>query len=88
LSNVPADRQRNMRLLLEQAWFDIPTVYANQHRAILAIEKGESGQQAFKSAFTAWGQTPETTQPETAMPEDRTMPEEWKRSMKDRPRTP
>jgi hypothetical protein len=88
LSNVPADRQRNMRLLLEQAWFDIPTVYANQHRAILAIEKGESGQQAFKSAFTAWGQTPETPQPETAMPEDRTMPEEWKRSMKDRIRTP
>jgi hypothetical protein len=45
-----------------RAWFDIPIVYANQRRAIAAIEKGESGEQAFKAAFTAWGQYPVTVQ--------------------------
>jgi hypothetical protein len=45
-----------------RAWFDIPIVYANQRRAIAAIEKGESGEQAFKAAFTAWGRYPVTVQ--------------------------
>lgn len=45
-----------------RAWFDVPIVYANQRRAIAAIEKGESGEQAFKAAFTAWGQYPVTVQ--------------------------
>jgi hypothetical protein len=97
LSNAtPADRERNLKLLLERPWFDIPVVYSNQHRAILAIEKGGSGQQAFKSVFTAWGEYRETIQSgsspadesNNSMPEDRSMPEEWKRSMKDRPKTP
>lgn len=56
LSNVDADRTRNLQMLLERAWFDVPMVYANNRRAILAIEKGASGEQAFKTAFTAWGQ--------------------------------
>jgi hypothetical protein len=57
LSNVAADRERNLKLLLERSWFDIPIVYANQRRGILAIEKGEPGEQVFKTAFTAWGQS-------------------------------
>jgi hypothetical protein len=56
LSNVAADRERNLKLLLERSWFDIPMVYANQRRAILAVEKGEPGELVFKTAFTAWGQ--------------------------------
>jgi hypothetical protein len=48
------DRQRNLQLLEQSAWFDIPIVYTNQHRAILAIEKGSSGQRAFQSAFDTW----------------------------------
>ena len=62
LSDVAADRERNLQTL-ERAWIDIPIVYANQRRAIAAIEKGESGEQAFKAAFTAWGQYPLTIQP-------------------------
>jgi sporulation related protein len=62
LSDVAADRERNLQTL-ERAWIDIPIVYANQRRAIAAIEKGESGEQAFKAAFTAWGQYPRTVQP-------------------------
>jgi uncharacterized caspase-like protein len=56
LSNVQTDRARNLQLLKERAWFDIPLVYANQRRAILAIEKGPPGDQAFGEAFAAWGQ--------------------------------
>jgi hypothetical protein len=56
LSNVDADRARNLNLLLGRAWFDVPLVYSDNRRAIIAIEKGTSGAQAFKTAFTAWGQ--------------------------------
>jgi hypothetical protein len=56
LSNVDADKSRNLQLLKERSWFDIPLVYANQRRSIIAIEKGAPGERAFNEAFTAWGQ--------------------------------
>jgi hypothetical protein len=56
LSNVEADRTRNLQLLKERSWFDIPLVYANQRRAIIAIEKGAPGERAFQDAFAAWGE--------------------------------
>ena len=56
LSAVEADMQRNLQLLKERAWFDIPIVYNNGRRAILAIEKGNPGERAFDEAFKAWGQ--------------------------------
>jgi hypothetical protein len=56
LSNVEADKARNLQLLKERSWFDIPVVYANQRRSIIAIEKGAPGERAFNEAFTAWGQ--------------------------------
>jgi hypothetical protein len=55
-------RERNLHSL-ERAWFDIPIVCANRRCAIAAIEKGKSGEQAFKAAFTAWGHYPATVQP-------------------------
>jgi hypothetical protein len=66
LSAVAADRERNLNLLLERSWFDIPIVYANQRRAILAIAKGYSGDQIFETMLTAWGQYPGTEQPSAA----------------------
>jgi len=56
LSNVESDRVRNLQLLKERSWFDIPLVYTNQRRAIIAIEKGSPGERAFNDAFTAWGE--------------------------------
>jgi hypothetical protein len=55
LSNVDADRQRNVQLLKERSWFDVPLVYSNQRRAIVAIEKGAPGERAFNDAFSVWG---------------------------------
>ena len=54
LSNAPADRERNIQLLKERPWFDIPIVYTNNRRAILAMEKGTPGERAFAQAFAAW----------------------------------
>jgi len=56
LSNRESDRVRNLQILKERRWFDIPLVYANQHRGILAVEKGFHGEDVFNEAITAWEQ--------------------------------
>ena len=56
LSAVESEQARNIQLLKERAWFDIPIVYNNNRRAILAIEKGTPGERAFQEAFAAWKQ--------------------------------
>ena len=56
LSATEADLQRNIQLLKERAWFDIPVVYGNNRRAILALEKGTPGEKAFAEAFQTWKQ--------------------------------
>jgi hypothetical protein len=56
LSSVDVDMQRNLQLLKERSWFDIPVVYGDGKRAIIAIEKGTPGERAFTEAFATWGQ--------------------------------
>ena len=54
LSNSEKNKERNLQLLKERAWFDIPVVYSNNRRAILAMEKGTPGERIFADAFEAW----------------------------------
>ena len=54
LSASETDRDRNC--CKERSWFDIPVVYNNNRRAILALEKGTPGERAFAEVFQAWGQ--------------------------------
>jgi hypothetical protein len=56
LSNLDADKDYNLQMLKERAWFDIPVVYNNSRRAILAFEKGTPGDRAFAEAFRVWKQ--------------------------------
>ena len=56
LSAVDADKERNLQLLKERGWFDIPVVYNNNRRAILAMEKGKPGERVFAEAFKVWKQ--------------------------------
>jgi hypothetical protein len=56
LSSVEIDLQRNIEMLKQREWIDIPIVYTSGKRAILALEKGTPGQRAFEEAFRAWGQ--------------------------------
>jgi hypothetical protein len=55
LSATDTEVQRNMELLKDREWFDIPVVYGNNRRAIIAMEKGTPGDRAFAEAFAAWG---------------------------------
>jgi hypothetical protein len=45
---------RNVKLLTERSWLDIPAVYADGKRALIAIDKGEAGARAFAEVFAAW----------------------------------
>jgi hypothetical protein len=56
LSSAEADVQRNVQLLKERSWFDIPLLYEDGQRAIIVVEKGGSGDRAFSDAFEAWEQ--------------------------------
>lgn len=56
LSATDAELQRNLQLLKERPWFDIPVVYNNGKRAILGVEKGPAGEHVFEDALRAWGQ--------------------------------
>ena len=71
LSNVEADKERNLQLLKDRAWIDIAVVYNNNRRAILALEKGLPGERMFADAFKAWN-----THPELLQTEDRTKPQQ------------
>lgn len=56
LSSVDVDVQRNVSLLKDRPWMDIPIVFADGTRALLAVEKGTPGERAFADAFAAWKQ--------------------------------
>jgi hypothetical protein len=55
-STKDADVQYNVQLLKERPWFDIPVVFADGKRALIAVEKGMPGERAFSEAFAAWEQ--------------------------------
>jgi hypothetical protein len=62
LSVIDAERKINLQLLREREWFDVPIVFDDGRRAILAFEKGEAGERALDDAFADWesaGQLPE-----------------------------
>ena len=44
-----ADMQRNLQLLKERSWFDIPIIYNNNRRAILAHREGHAGRAGVQS---------------------------------------
>ena len=54
LSAGDTDVRRNEQLLKDRPWFDIPIVYTNGGRALLAMEKGPPGVRAFAEAFAVW----------------------------------
>jgi hypothetical protein len=56
LSATDSEMQRNIQLLKDQPWFDVPLVYNDGRRAILAVEKGTPGERALNAAFAAWKQ--------------------------------
>lgn len=47
----------NTELLRSRSWIDIPLTYRNGRRALLTLEKGQSGADAFNQAMRAWPAT-------------------------------
>ena len=56
LSSVESDVQRNVQLLKERSWLNVPIAYTDGTRALLAFEKGVPGDRVFADAFAAWQQ--------------------------------
>ncbi|MBD8876884.1 hypothetical protein [Roseibium polysiphoniae] len=54
LSSISSEMERNMGLLRERGWIDIPMLYDNGKRGILTLEKGEAGSSAVEQAIAAW----------------------------------
>lgn len=54
LSNIDNERIVNEQLLRDRNWIDIPILYDNGRRAVLTLEKGTPGMQAFNDALVAW----------------------------------
>jgi hypothetical protein len=63
LSAVESELTANLRLLTELEWFDVPIVYSDGRRAILAFEKGEPGRRALAQALATWDGPPRHAPP-------------------------
>jgi len=55
LSEEPEARERNLSLLRERDWIDIPILYESGRKAILTLRKGDDGLQSVNAAIRAWG---------------------------------
>lgn len=55
LSAAADDVRKNLELLRQRSWIDLPLVYETGQRAILTFEKGLQGAEVFENAFAAWG---------------------------------
>jgi hypothetical protein len=56
LSSLPADITRNIELLRSRNWFMVALRFANGRRAVMLVEKGNSGTRAVADALQAWQQ--------------------------------
>lgn len=54
LNNLPQALETNERLLLGSQWIDIVISYVTGRRALVTLEKGESGDEVFRQAFEDW----------------------------------
>jgi hypothetical protein len=54
LSNVPVEVERNLELILNRLWIDVPVRFASGRRGIITFEKGVSGSQTLADAFGRW----------------------------------
>jgi len=54
LSNEPEETTRNVQLLREGSWFDIPILFSDQTRALITFEKGIPGDKVFETVMASW----------------------------------
>jgi hypothetical protein len=54
LSNEEEEAARNVQLLSEGSWFDIPILFSDQTRALITFEKGIPGDKVFETVMASW----------------------------------
>jgi len=54
LSNVPVEAERNLDLLRNRAWIDLPVRFASGRRGIITFEKGGAGSRTIGDALNRW----------------------------------
>ncbi|UFS83536.1 MULTISPECIES: hypothetical protein [Rhizobium] len=54
LNDYPDARKANLELLASRDWIDIPITYRNGRRALLTMQKGATGGEAFNAAIKEW----------------------------------
>jgi len=54
LNDYPDARKSNLDLLATRDWIDIPVTYRNGRRALITMQKGSTGAQAFTTAIRDW----------------------------------
>lgn len=56
LSDDPDQIGRNLSLLRDGSWFDMPIMYENGERALLTFEKGIPGDRVFETVLAEWAE--------------------------------
>ena len=54
LSDDEEQVARNVQLLREGSWFDVPILYSDQTRALITFEKGIPGDRVFETVMASW----------------------------------
>ena len=54
LSDDQDEITRNIQLLREGSWFDIPILFGDQTRALITFEKGIPGDKVFETVMASW----------------------------------
>lgn len=54
LSNVPVEAERNLDLLRNRTWIDLPVRFASGRRGIITFEKGGAGNRTIAEALNRW----------------------------------
>jgi hypothetical protein len=54
LSDDKEEIARNVQLLREGSWFDIPILFGDQTRALITFEKGIPGDKVFETVMASW----------------------------------
>jgi len=54
LSAAETDLAKNLTLVSERGWIDLPVVYSTGRKAIVTMEKGKDGNAIFEAVLAAW----------------------------------
>ena len=57
LSDDADQASKNIQLLREGSWFDIPILFSDQTRALISFEKGIPGDKVFETVMASWTPT-------------------------------